>query len=63
MREEKERNNRVERSRISLAQGGNGIGAIIPSTSTQIQMNDQNEADLGEDRLEVPTTYIRYYAK
>jgi hypothetical protein len=54
MREEKERNNRVERSRISLAQGGNGIGAIIPSTSTQIQMNDQNEADLGEDRLEVP---------
>jgi hypothetical protein len=51
MKEKKERNNRVGFG-ISSAHGANGI-STLPTTSAQIQINDQNEAEMGEVGLEV----------
>jgi hypothetical protein len=54
MREEKERNNRVERTRFfSLAQGGNGIGTSVNSSAMLLgQMQQQPAEDFQtEERL------------
>lgn len=61
MREEKERNSRVERTRFSLTQGGNGMGIVASSTSSaSFAIQPQNEGIIQLETSELKLDVNQY---